>query len=423
MTISSSLQAGVAGLSVNASRLATISDNIANASTFGYKRAESSFHSLVIGGSGNYTAGGVRTTTSRAIGETGPMISTKNATDLAIAGRGMLPVTPSTSLGGPGTPPLMLTTTGGFRPDAAGILTGESGMVLLGWPVNSDGTVPPFSRDSADGLQPVRLSGALAAQPTTQIDLGVNLPASAAPGDSLPVPVEYFGNLGASETLELSFTATANPNEWTLTVSDSASGPATVGEYTLVFRDSRTGGGTLDSVTPLGGSPAYDAATGRIELAVAGGPIDLNIGKPGDTGGMTQLGDQFSPNRVSKNGAPVGTPIDVEVDEQGFVHAIYDTGFTQKIFQVPLVDVPNPDGLKVLDGQAYQVSRESGDFFLWTAGTGPVGEIRGYAREQSATDVAGELTNLIQTQRAYSSNAKVIQTVDEMLQETTNIKR
>ena len=39
------------------------------------------------------------------------------------------------------------------------------------------------------------------------------------------------------------------------------------------------------------------------------------------------------------------------------------------------------------------------------------------------TDVAAELTALIQTQRAYSSNAKVIQTVDEMLQETTNIKR
>ena len=47
----------------------------------------------------------------------------------------------------------------------------------------------------------------------------------------------------------------------------------------------------------------------------------------------------------------------------------------------------------------------------------------GFALEESATDVAGELTQLIQTQRAYSSNAKVIQTVDEMLQETTNIKR
>ena len=57
------------------------------------------------------------------------------------------------------------------------------------------------------------------------------------------------------------------------------------------------------------------------------------------------------------------------------------------------------------------------------AGDGPTGEIIGFAREESTTDVAGELTQLIQTQRAYSSNAKVIQTVDEMLQETTNIKR
>lgn len=53
----------------------------------------------------------------------------------------------------------------------------------------------------------------------------------------------------------------------------------------------------------------------------------------------------------------------------------------------------------------------------------PTGDIVSYAREESATDVAGELTQLIQTQRAYSSNAKVIQTVDEMLQETTNIIR
>jgi len=49
--------------------------------------------------------------------------------------------------------------------------------------------------------------------------------------------------------------------------------------------------------------------------------------------------------------------------------------------------------------------------------------LQGFAREGSTTDVAAELTQLIQTQRAYSSNAKVIQTVDEMLQETTNIKR
>ena len=60
---------------------------------------------------------------------------------------------------------------------------------------------------------------------------------------------------------------------------------------------------------------------------------------------------------------------------------------------------------------------------MWDAGDGPWGEVICFAREESATDVAGELTELITTQRAYSSNAKVIQTVDEMLQETTNIIR
>ena len=93
------------------------------------------------------------------------------------------------------------------------------------------------------------------------------------------------------------------------------------------------------------------------------------------------------------------------------------------IYQVPLVDLPNPNGMVALDRQTYLASPESGSFFLWDAGDGPTGDIVSYAREESAVDVAGELTSMIQTQRAYSSNAKVIQTVDEMLQETTNIKR
>jgi len=47
MTISSSLNAGIAGLTSNASRLASISDNIANSSTFGYKRVETDFLAMV----------------------------------------------------------------------------------------------------------------------------------------------------------------------------------------------------------------------------------------------------------------------------------------------------------------------------------------------------------------------------------------
>ena len=132
---------------------------------------------------------------------------------------------------------------------------------------------------------------------------------------------------------------------------------------------------------------------------------------------------EFAPIALSKNGAPTGNLTSVEIDENGFVSAVYDSGFSRTIYQIPLIDVPNPNGLNAESDQTFSLSQSSGDMFLWDAGSGPTGATVGYAREESTTDIAGELTALIQTQRAYSSNAKIIQTVDEMLQETTNIKR
>ncbi|MDJ0858913.1 MAG: flagellar hook-basal body complex protein [Dinoroseobacter sp.] len=433
MTISSSLYAGVAGLNANATRLATISDNIANSSTYGYKRAEAEFQSLVLSGNGGaYSAGGVTANTSRAIDERGPLITTNSPTDLAVAGGGMLPVTGEATLAtNSGNYPLSLVTTGSFEPNADGVLSTNSGLVLMGWPANPDGTVPSYPRDSVQGLAPVTVNyNEFFADPTTGIDLAVNLPAtettSGASGDPIEMSVEYFGNLGTSETLAITYTptvpASGQSNTWAMTVRDSASGGAVIGQYTLAFDPTRGGGGTLDTVTTLSGG-VYDAATGVIDLTVGGGPLDLRIGMVGDQNGFTQLSDTFAPVTISKNGSQVGTLTAVEVDPNGYVYALYDSGVARVIYQVPLVDVPNTNGLISQDNQSYQISQESGSFFLWDASSGPVGEVVSFALEESATDTAAELTNLIVTQRAYSSNAKVIQTVDEMLQETTNIKR
>jgi len=163
--------------------------------------------------------------------------------------------------------------------------------------------------------------------------------------------------------------------------------------------------------------------TGDILVNVEGGPMEMNIGQLGDSDGLTQLSDSFAPVSISKDGSPVGNMTNIEVDANGYVTAFFDTGINRTIYQVPLVDLPNPNGMVALDQQIYLPSPESGSYFLWNAGDGPTGDIVSYAREESSVDVAGELTAMIQTQRAYSSNAKVIQTVDEMLQETTNIKR
>ncbi len=432
MTISSALNAGVAGLNANATRLASISDNIANSGTYGYKRAAAEFESMVLTGSqlsGSYSAGGVRAQATRLIDERGALVSTANALDLAVSGRGMLPVTRSAGLGGGNE--LLMTTTGAFRTDGSGVLKTTSGLALLGWPANADGSIPALPRDSVAGLQPVVInSNQQAGDPTTEIRLGVNLPATAtaagADGEALPISVEYYGNLGTSETLGVTFTPTVAAdgasNEWRMRITDSAQDGAVIGEYVLTFDDSRVNGGALASVTTVSGG-AYDAAAGTIGLEVAGGPLTVTLGRPGGAGPLTQLSDSFSPTSITRNGSPVGNLTGVEVDENGMLRATYDTGFTRTLYQIPLVDVPNLNGLTAYDDQAYGISPTSGSFFLWDAGDGPTGGISGYAREGSTTDVAGELTSLIQTQRAYSSNAKVIQTVDEMLQETTNIKR
>lgn len=435
MTISSSLSAGVAGLNANAARLAAISDNIANSSTFGYKRASTEFANVVVSsnrGAGTYSAGGVRASTIRLIEERGDLIGTGSALDLAIAGRGMLPVVALSNLAGALSDlPMTMTRTGSFRTDADGILRTESGLVLLGWPADADGTIPPFPRDTIGGLVPVVIStNQTAADPTTAMNLGVNLPATATEAGSTTVPpplsIEYFDNLGTSESLQIDFIpvvpVSGSSNQWTMQVRDTASGGALIGEYTLTFDDTRGAGGTLASVVVVSGG-AYNPTDGTLALTVGGGPMTVGIGTLGDPNGLTQLSDNFAPISISKNGSPVGSLTTVEVDQNGYVNATYDTGFTRRLYQIPIVDVPNPNGLVAMSNQTYQISPESGSFFLWDAGSGGVGTIEGYSREGSKTDVAGELTSLIQTQRAYSSNAKVIQTVDEMLQETTNIKR
>lgn len=432
MSITSSLNAGISGLRANATRLSTISDNIANSATYGFRRAHTSFHSMVIGsglaGQGAYSAGGVRTSTLRLVDQGGALIGTQNATDIAINGRGFLPVT--SELGAQlqdGTAPLLLTTTGSFRQDANGYLRNPAGLVLMGWPASEDGTVPPNVRDNASGLRPIQVGvNQQASFPTSRIDMAVNLPASetlpTAAGDPSFLSIAFFDTLGLPNTLDISFQPTGVANSWRMSIVDQGSG-APVGEYDLVFNDAPSNGGTLASVSPVGAAPGYDGATGSINLAIGSQQIDFHIGRLGETGGLSQRGTSFSPAGVSQDGFGAGNLIGLMIDANGNLDAVYDQGFRRTLFRVPLVDVPNPNGLTVLNDQAFQVSRDSGSFFLWDAGDGPVGEFVGFALQESATDVAEELTNLIQTQRAYSSNAKVIQTVDEMFQETNNIKR
>ncbi|HSF95423.1 MAG TPA: flagellar hook-basal body complex protein [Thermohalobaculum sp.] len=435
MSLSSSLNAGVAGLSVNSTRLAAISDNIANSSTNGYRRANVEFGALVTpSGPNSYTAGGVAAATYRDVATSGSLIATNSSTDISVSGRGMLPVTTTESVELAATErPFQMVATGAFSRDESGYLVSRNGLTLLGWPTNADGELlNPVTRESPTSLQPIQISPFLTvSEPTTRMSIGLNLPASettaGAAGDPFFTTIEYFDSIGRGNLMRVEFTptvpATGTSNQWRVSFYDSAtSATVPVAELDVEFDPSRVGRGSLLSVTPVGGVP-YDPVTGTATVTVADGPVEIFMGSPSLDGGLIQLESPFAPISVSKNGAPAGNLATLQVNDQGLLQAVYDTGQIRSLFQIPLVNVPNPNGLTVLDGQSFAPSPESGSIYLWDANTGPVGTVVGFSLQQSTVDVARELTDLIQTQRAYSSNATTIRTVDEMLQETTNLKR
>lgn len=426
MTISSSLNAGVMGLSVNSTKLAAISDNIANSATNGYKRSDVDFSSLVNNEQrGLYSAGGVRATSFKDVSASASLLTTTNATDIAISGEGMIPVTNLEGTVQPGTDrEFMMVPTGGFSPDENGFLRTTSGLYLLGWPTDASGNTNGPSRGSPSELEPVNANtGQFSAESTRNITLGVNLPANAVGTESFDLPLDYFDALGLSESLNLTFTPNAGvENSWRVSITDSAGDPTvSIASFDVDFNDQESGG-SISEITPVAGV-TYDEAAGEITFNVEGGPIEAFIGRPDETAGFTQLGTSFTPYNVVADGSPVGNLTNIEINSQGFMEALYDTGFRRTLYQIPVAEVPNANGLNAIANQAYTISQESGSVYFWDAGEGPAGDYVGYSLMQSSTDIAQELTSLIETQRAYSSNAKIIQTVDEMLQETTNLKR
>lgn len=425
MTISSSLNAGVMGLNANATRLATISDNIANSATYGYKRADVEFSSLVINQRPSvYSAGGVTGIQSRDISDPGTLTATGRATDISVDGVGMLPVTRLSELDQPVTDrEFLMMPTGRFTADANGYLRTESGNVLLGWPVDTDGIAINNGRATSSSLVPVNISeGAYTAEVTDSIRMGINLPGDPAQlpaNNTLEFPIEYYDQIGLAQSMDVSFTRDPGTGVWTAIVNDNSTGaPVQALTFDMTFNQD----GTLDTVTP-GGGATYNGTAGTITMTLPSGPVEVFVGTQGSTAGINQVGLSFQTQNVTVNGSPAGELQSVEFTSNGDLEAIYNSGARRTIFKVPVSVVTNPNGLEAVDNQSFRATRESGSIYLWDAGDGPSGTIAGYSLMESNTDIATELTNLIETQRAYSSNAKIVQTVDEMLQETTNLKR
>ncbi|KZY53075.1 flagellar hook protein FlgE [Sulfitobacter sp. KE29] len=422
MSITSALQIGVSGLQANSSRVQNISSNIANANTVGYRRTFSEFVTQNTGS----TQAGVLTDVRADISANGNIMGTGRSTDLAVQGDGFFVV--SRNPNDPVESNYYLTRAGSFTPDQDGNLRNSAGYFLSGFPTDASGATGSVSSTSYNDLSTVNVASyQVQGTPSTRVGVSGNVPAqetgAGTTGTAFESTLRYVNQLGGSDALNLSWTPGATANEWTVNISDEAGN--NYGDAMVNFTDSGVNAGSPASYTP--GTLPIDPATGVVTLQINNGgtpqPLEIDFGAPGTFEGMTQFSGDYTPPAFSDDGTETGSLERAEMSDSGILYGVFDNGQRRALFQVPLANVANPDQMRSVDGNAYVATRDSGAVSIGNPMLNGLGSINSGALEGSNVDIAEELTDLIQTQRAYSSSAKIITTSDEMLSETLSIKR
>ena len=98
--------------------------------------------------------------------------------------------------------------------------------------------------------------------------------------------------------------------------------------------------------------------------------------------------------------------------------AKFSNGATQNVAQIAVASVANPGSMQQLGGNAWVPTSTTAAPVVGVASTGARGQITGGALESSTVDIATEFTNLLQYERGYQANSKVITTEDQIVQET-----
>lgn len=133
---------------------------------------------------------------------------------------------------------------------------------------------------------------------------------------------------------------------------------------------------------------------------------------------------------VTSEGFPVAPEIvipqdarSISINPEGEVYAYFaDSAEAQLLGQMNLVGFANAKGLEALGGNLFGETEASGGPLVATPGEDGLGTLRQGYLEDSSVDPVTELTELIEAQRGYELNAKVISAVDQMLAATTQVR-
>jgi len=409
----------LSSLSAHATAVDVVGNNLANLSTPGYKTSSVVFRDLVAQSLGlGETQVGVGVTRPYTVRQftQGSVQSTSGNLDAAIQGDGFFVLRDANGS-------MLFSRAGNFKTDAAGNLLSLTGERVQGWTA-VDGVVNTNTAVS-NIIVPV---GALRApRATTSFAFSMNLNASGVVGEAtgtFSTPMEVVDSLGVPHVLTITCTKTA-ANEW---------------DYEVTIPGAEVTGGAPPDAFSLGtGSISFDSLGRLIAPAVDPGVVPLAI--PGLTSGAADLAidwhlyaDDGTPTisqysqpsamaAISQDGVLPAQLVKVALADGGRLLATYSNGGVVVVGQLALASVRNPDSLMAVGNNNLQTTTLTSAPAIGVPQTGGRGKVLGSSVEASTVDIALEFATLIVLQRGYQANARVVTTVDDISQETINMKR
>lgn len=382
-----SFNIGLSGLQATSEQMNTISHNIANGSTAGFKSSRTEFQDVYAATFGGGQANGVAVSNIRQSFATGSMTTTNRNGDLAINGDGFFVVENNGQK--------FYTRAGIF--DTRQDKNNPSMMNL----VSPDGSLL-----LGKGGQPIAIDKTdQAPKASTKGSLGLNLDSGA--------PV-----IDAAKPFDINDPSTYNSTS-TVKVYDQLGNEHQVTQY---YRKTAEGKWDMhvamdNTLLPGGATPVEFDDTGKLTKP---SPSNLSLTLPNgqplalDMSAMTQYGGGFSINSVNSDGYAAGKFANWSFESDGTVVARYTNGEKVSQGQLQLARFTNNEGLQPAGGNRWTETFASGQAMTGVAGEGQLGGILTGRYENSNVNITDEMVGLMGAQSSYQANAKSIQVANEM---------
>ncbi|HEY7335616.1 MAG TPA: flagellar hook protein FlgE [Bryobacteraceae bacterium] len=407
----SSFSTALSALSADSTAIDVVGNNLANLNSTGFKASDVSFHDLVsqtiATGAGETQVGsGVGVPVTQMDFTQGSIQSTGNPLDAAIQGDGFFLIDANGAT--------EYTRAGNFQVDSKGNLVTATGESVQGWtPVN--GVLNP---SGPTGNITVPVGSLQPAVPTANMSVDLNLNAAAANGDTFSTSIQVYDSLGTSHVVSFTFTKSATANQWNYSISFpnsdlTAAGTPLTGSLTF------SSAGVLTS--PAAGSAAPALAVSNLADGAANMNINWNLFN-GNSPLITQFSQASATSAQNQDGSAAANLTQVTLQGGGQILAEYSNGSQVVVGQLAMASILNPESLRSVGNNNFALSADTALPAIGVPGTGGRGQVLGGSLEASNADIAREFTNLIVFQRSYEANAKVVTTVDQVSQDTINLK-